>query len=118
LLAQQTVVSNGVYRRPLGELIGIRPISEQFPAHYALEQNYPNPFNVSSKFIVHSSKAGNVKITVYNLLGREMETLVNEILKPGTYEVEFDGTNYPSGVYFYRLEIDSYSETRKLMLLK
>lgn len=59
-----------------------------------------------------------VRLTIYDLLGREIQTLINKELKPGTYEVSWDGTNYPSGVYFYRLSTDSYSETKKMVLMK
>ena len=59
-----------------------------------------------------------MKIIVYDVLGREVATLINEKLQPGTYEVEFNGSNYPSGVYFYKLSSGDYSETKKLILLK
>jgi hypothetical protein len=58
------------------------------------------------------------RLTIYDLLGREVTTLVNEQLKPGSYEVEWDASNYPSGVYFYKLSSGNYSETKKLILLK
>ena len=63
-------------------------------------------------------QALNVKLIIYNTLGKEIFMLVNENLKPGTYEVEFDASNYPSGVYFYVLTSGKYSETKKLVLLK
>jgi len=59
-----------------------------------------------------------VNLIIYDILGREIQTLVNEQLSPGTYEVEFDGTNYPSGVYYYRLYVGDYSETKKMVLLR
>ena len=59
-----------------------------------------------------------VVLKIYDVLGREVATLVNEKLSPGTYEVEWNGSNYPSGVYFYKLETESFSETRKMVLLK
>ena len=90
---------------------------------YKLYQNYPNPFNpvTKIKFELPSegkSQKAKVKLVIYNLLGKEIETLVNEQLQPGTYEVTFDGVNLPSGVYFYQLKTGNYSETKKLILMK
>jgi hypothetical protein len=99
-------------------VIGIQPISNEIPSDFKLEQNYPNPFNNSSKFLVRISKLSRVKISVYDMLGREVGALVNEELKPGVYEVEFDGTNYPSGVYFYQLSAGEFRETKKMVLIK
>jgi subtilisin-like proprotein convertase family protein len=89
-----------------------------FPSEYFLHQNYPNPFNASSKFKVQSSKFSFVTLSVYDILGREIAILLNDVLKPGTYEFTFDGTDYPGGVYFYRLETDGFSDTKKMLLLK
>ena len=58
------------------------------------------------------------QLTIYDILGREITTLVNEELKPGTYEVQWDGTNYPSGVYFYKLVAVEYAETKRMVLVK
>jgi len=109
---------NSVYRRPLGELVSIQPISEQIPAHYALEQNYPNPFNPTTKFKIQLSKLSDTRVTVYDVLGREVEILVNQQLKPGTYEVEWNAANVPSGVYFYQLTAGEFSQTNKMILIK
>jgi len=85
---------------------------------YKLEQNYPNPFNpiTNIKFSILNSE--NVKIVVYDLMGREVHTLVSEKLQPGTYETSFDGSKLTSGVYFYRMITKDYSETRKMIILK
>jgi hypothetical protein len=64
------------------------------------------------------SNAGDVKLVVYDILGREVQTLVNERLKPGTYETSFDGTALTSGVYFYRLTTGGFSETKKMLMIK
>jgi hypothetical protein len=88
-----------------------------------LYQNYPNPFNPSTKikFNIASnvrSQTANVKLIIYDIIGREIKILVNEQLQPGTYEVTFDGSALPSGVYFYKLETGNYTETEKMLLLK
>jgi hypothetical protein len=88
------------------------------PALYELGQNYPNPFNPTTKiqFTIVNRRLTTVK--VYDVLGREVSTLVNEVKEPGTYSVEFDGTNLASGVYFYRLQAGDFVATKKLVLLK
>ncbi|MBN1633091.1 MAG: T9SS type A sorting domain-containing protein [Ignavibacteria bacterium] len=107
-----------LFRRELNEIIVIKNISTEIPSAFSLEQNYPNPFNSVTKiqFKVASDKF--VKLIVYDLKGREIKTLVNEELNPGTYDVQFDAGNLPSGVYFYRMEAGKFMETRKLILLK
>jgi hypothetical protein len=108
----------GVWRRLFSDILGIKQVFEIIPAHFLLEQNYPNPFNPSTNIRYQIQKAGMVKISVYNMLGKEIETLVNEKHSPGTYEVSWVGTGYPSGVYFYKLIAGDYSETRKMVLIK
>jgi len=107
---------------PTGNAIGIKNISSEVPKEFSLSQNYPNPFNPATNFELQIAKFGLVLVIVYDILGREVATLVNEQLQPGTYEVEFDDTNYPSGVYFYKLiAVDASSPlsiTKKMVLLK
>lgn len=98
--------------------VGIKNVSNIVPDKNTLEQNYPNPFNPGTKFKIQISKLSKVKIIIYDVLGREVATLVNEELKPGMYEYEWDGTTYPGGVYFYKLIANDFTETRKMVLLK
>lgn len=88
------------------------------PKNYFLYQNYPNPFNPSTKIKYSVPKTSFVNITVYDILGREIATLVNEEKSPGNYEVEFDGGNLSNGIYLYRMQSGEFSETKKLILLK
>lgn len=93
------------------------------PQKYLLEQNYPNPFNPSTtiKYSIPrnvKSEISNVKIIVYDILGREVKTLVNKEQYAGNYEVTFDAANFPSGTYFYKLQSGDFTETKKLLLLK
>jgi hypothetical protein len=108
-------------------VIGIQPISNSVPNEFFLYQNYPNPFNPTTKikFDIPITPLSNgvgeglgVRIVIYDILGREVSTLVNEKLLPGSYEVKWDGTNYSSGIYFYKLEAGYYSETKKLVLVR
>ena len=106
-----------------GFVIGINPVSNKVPSQYILYQNYPNPFNPVTKlkfeipYEVKSEKS-KVKIVIYDVLGREVEVLLNEKLSPGTFEVEWDASNYPSGLYFCRLISDEISITKKMVFLK
>jgi Secretion system C-terminal sorting domain len=88
------------------------------PATFSLKQNYPNPFNPTTKIKYDVARLGNVKIVIYDVTGREVQTLVNESLKPGTYEAAFDGSLLTSGVYFYKLITDGFTETKKMLLIK
>lgn len=118
--------SNAVLKTTNGGLTFYTENSNQIPDKFLLEQNYPNPFNsvTSIKFKVASTspylllRGTPVSLKVYNLLGREVAVLVNGYLQLGTYQVNFNAENLTSGIYFYRLETDSFSETKKLVLMK
>ena len=88
------------------------------PISFYLEQNYPNPFNPSTVISYQSPESGNVTLKVYDVLGREVATLVDEYRNSGKYEIKFDAINLPSGVYFYQLKAGSFVQTRKMILLK
>ena len=100
------------------------PTDKISPNEYALFQNYPNPFNPNTKIRYFIPEDGNVKITIYNVLGQKVTEVINKNLKAGKYETEFNGSNFASGVYIYRIDIDSpskaniYSQTKKMLLLK
>jgi hypothetical protein len=91
---------------------------ENIPSAYNLSQNYPNPFNPVTNISFNIPVAGLVTIKVYNILGQEVSTLLNDEMKPGNYRVQFDAANLPSGVYFYRMQAGSLSLTKKSMVLK
>ncbi|MBN1633449.1 MAG: carboxypeptidase regulatory-like domain-containing protein [Ignavibacteria bacterium] len=96
----------------------VKNISAEVPDKYQLYQNYPNPFNSMTNIKFQMSNAGFAKLIVFDLLGRVVAILVNEKLKPGKYEVMFDAENLASGIYFYRLQTDTYTETRRMILVK
>jgi hypothetical protein len=83
-----------------------------------LKQNYPNPFNPNTTIRYEMQKSTEVRLSVYDLLGREVTVLVNERRDARVHEVKFDGSNLASGVYFYRLQAGDFVQTRKLLLLK
>ena len=100
-----------------GGIVSVTPVSEEIP-DYMLHQNFPNPFNPITRIKFAIPKSGSVRLRVYDQLGREVRTLVNEELFAGSYEYEFDGSGLASGVYFYRLESGEYVETRRMVILK
>jgi hypothetical protein len=118
------VMASGGYLyafNPYGSSTGIdnqhRP-AETIPYEFSLSQNYPNPFNpvTTIKFDIPINSI--VRLKLYNILGEEVITLVNEEKSTGSYKIEFDATALPSGIYFYRLQAGSYIETKKMVLLR
>ena len=106
-----------------GGITGFEPISNVTPSDFELYQNYPNPFNPTTKIKFDIPKSSFVKLVVYNSLGKEVATLVNEKLSAGSYEVDWpapsgNGSGYPSGVYFYKLFSDKFVEVKKMVYLK
>jgi hypothetical protein len=81
-------------------------------------QNYPNPFNPTTSINYSIPKASSVSLKVYDIIGNEVATLVNEFKNPGNYLVQFDASKLSSGVYFYRIQADDFTSTKKLLLLK
>ncbi|MEO8512979.1 MAG: exo-alpha-sialidase [Ignavibacteria bacterium] len=105
-------------RDPTGNPIGIININSEIPKEFSLSQNYPNPFNPVTNIEFQIPKAGFVKLTVFDQLGKEVETLSEGNLNAGTYKVDWNAGNYPSGVYFYRLTAENYTRTSKMILIK
>ncbi|HSW56675.1 MAG TPA: M20/M25/M40 family metallo-hydrolase [Ignavibacteriaceae bacterium] len=93
-------------------------VSYDVPAEFVLGQNYPNPFNPSTRISYFVPQESFVSIKVYDFLGREVMTLVNEARAVGSYEISFDASNMPSGTYFYTLIAENYSSTKKMILIK
>jgi subtilisin-like proprotein convertase family protein len=101
-----------------GNITQIISNSSQTPDRYTLSQNYPNPFNPTTKINFSIPKAGLVSLKVYDMLGREVSSLVNRQLNAGTFTAEFDGAGLSSGTYFYRLQVNDFVEIKKMVLLK
>ena len=81
-------------------------------------QNYPNPFNPVTNIVFDLPSASFTRLTVYDILGREIAVLVNEQLRAGSYKVDWNATNYPSGIYFYKIETEGFSNSKKMVLIK
>lgn len=110
---------NGVIlKTTTGGLTIVENTGYTVPGEFSLFQNYPNPFNPTTQFGFRIADFGLVRLTVFDAIGREVEVLVNQQLQPGTYEINWDASVYPSGVYYYRLEAGDFSETKKMILIK
>lgn len=99
-------------------LTAVTPEGNTVPKGYMLEQNYPNPFNPTTKITYQLPEASNIKLTVYNMLGKEITTLVNGQQTAGRHVVDFNAAGLPSGVYFYTINSGSFFEAREMMLIK
>jgi hypothetical protein len=97
---------------------GIEKLDDVIPAAYQLDQNYPNPFNPSTTIRYSIPEAGLVTVKVFNLLGQEVATLVNTQQATGAYEVSFDASQLSSGIYFYSIEVNNFTATKKMILMK
>lgn len=112
---------NGVYERDLmSNIVGITPENSEVPKQFSLGQNYPNPFNPGTKikFQISGSSAAQTFLAVYDIGGKKISLLVNEELKPGSYEINFDASGLSSGVYFYKLRAGNFVDTKKMILVK
>ena len=96
----------------------LNEVSGVLPTSYDLQQNYPNPFNPTTKLSFSVPHSSHITLKVFNVLGNEVATLVNEFVKAGIYETSFDGNRLPSGVYFYRLQGEGFIDTKRMLLLK
>ncbi len=109
----QRINIDGSYGNPLS-------VSENnFPNNFSLQQNYPNPFNPKTKILFSLTSSKNILLKIYDVLGNEVATLIdNEFMSNGNYEIEFNGNNLQSGVYYYKLTMDNFSETKTMILIK
>ena len=111
-------VINGVLYGDTTFVVDVEDAQNPIPTEYKLDQNYPNPFNSSSVIKYSVPKSSQVTLKIFNTLGEEIETLVNEEKSAGTYELNWNAANLPSGVYFYRLQAGDFFETKKMIYLK
>lgn len=111
--------NKGIHTKVGGDpLTSVNPIFSETPKQFKLEQNYPNPFNPTTQINYELQIANYVTLKVYDLQGKEIQTLVNKKQSAGNYSVEFNGANLSSGIYFYTLQTENYKETKKMMLVK
>jgi type IX secretion system substrate protein len=111
-----------LYKTRTGILTAISINNSAIPNTFGLYQNYPNPFNPSTKIRFSipplQGDRGMIRLTIFDIVGRQIELLVNQQLKTGTYEIEWNASNHPSGIYFYTLKAGTFSETEKMIFIK
>ncbi len=110
--------NGAILKTTTGGTIGVQQINTSLPDKFYLEQNYPNPFNPNTNIEFSLPKNSFVLLKVFDLLGREVANLVNENLSAGSYKYDFNASALPSGIYFYKLETENFSETKKMVLVK
>ncbi len=108
----------GTFGIKIGNVIGIGQISSKIPKNCVLYQNYPNPFNPATIINYELPITNYVKLVIYDVTGREIAVIVNQKQNPGTYQVEWNASSYPSGVYFYKINTVFFTETKKMIFLK
>lgn len=111
-------VDGTILRTTTGGTVWVNDEKTEIPQHYLLHQNYPKPFNPVTTIAYQIPKSGFVQLKVYDLIGRIMATLVNEEKSAGNYQVEFNATNLPSGVYIYSLRVNEFVQNNKMILMK
>ncbi|OGU84441.1 MAG: hypothetical protein A3K31_11025, partial [Ignavibacteria bacterium RIFOXYA12_FULL_35_25] len=114
----QDVWTNGEKPEESGPVTSVREIDGGLPKSFSLEQNYPNPFNPSTTLRFTLPDAGNVTLSIYNLLGEKVEEVLNQELASGSYEVNFDASKLSSGVYLYTIKAGNYTASKKMILMK
>ena len=116
--AGETNLAAQILKSTNGGNVFVNQVGTSVPSSYSLGQNYPNPFNPITNVKFSIINLGNVRLVVFDIMGREVQTLVNEKLQPGTYEARFDGSMLNSGVYFYKLITKGFTETKKMLIIK
>jgi len=117
-------IINGVVYGDTSMIVGISQLSTEIPKTFELSQNYPNPFNPVTKIKFNipqyetTHRVVSTSLIIYDAIGKEVAILVNQQLQPGTYEAYWDASVYPSGVYYYRLQSGTFTETKKMLLIK
>ncbi len=107
-----------IYRKISQPTVGVNQTSTEVPSNFSLSQNYPNPFNPTTNIKFAVSKAGFVSLKIYDISGREVSSLVNENLTVGSYSYTFDASKLSSGIYFYTMRSNNFTDTKKMMLIK
>jgi len=109
---------SGVFKRPLSEMVAVEQISADIAGQYMLSQNYPNPFNPVTTIKFGIVRSGNVQLRIYDVTGKMVSELLNSNINPGSYEIKWDASRYSSGVYFYTIVTNEFTETKRMLLVK
>jgi len=111
-------IDSNVWRRPLNEIIGIEQINTKIPEFSNLKQNFPNPFNPNTSIEFSIPKETYISIKIYNSIGQLYRTEVNQELSAGTYKINVEMSDFPSGIFFYQLITNDFKETKKMVMIK
>ena len=101
-----------------GDPIGVQPVNSEVPQNFSLSQNYPNPFNPVTNIEFSLPQSSNINLTVFNAAGKQVAEITNGYYTAGIYKADFDASDLSSGVYFYKLTADKFTETKKMILVK
>jgi hypothetical protein len=108
----------GIWRRPISEITAVNGDLSTTPSEFKLGQNYPNPFNPSTTIDYSIPRRSFITITIFDILGRKVTTLVNSEIDAGNHQINFNGSSFSSGIYFYQLKADNYISNKKMILVK
>jgi hypothetical protein len=108
----------GAYENSLGEPLAIMDLKPKLPKVFRLDQNYPNPFNPITMINYQLPMISDVKLTVFNLLGQKVVTLINKIQPAGKYQVEWDASGFASGIYYYQIKTGNFQDVKKMVFIK
>lgn len=119
LLGQSSFATGSIFKIYITpNSVGINPLGSYIPSDFKLFQNFPNPFNPTTRIKFDVPISGFVSLKIYDIMGREIDNLVSQDLKAGSYEMEFNAANKPSGIYYYKISTEKYQETKKMILVK
>ena len=107
-----------MWRRPLSEITPVQEEHTEVPYKSELQQNYPNPFNPSTTITFSLSRPGFTTLKLFDMVGREVATLISQNLPAGLHRTKWDASKLTSGIYFYRLQVGAFSQTKKFVLLR
>lgn len=109
---------SGVFKRPLSEMVAIEQISLETPGQFSLSQNYPNPFNPTTNIKFAITRAGKITLNIYDINGKKLEELINGSYSAGSYKAEWNASKYSSGIYFYTIVTNEFTDTKRMILVK
>ncbi len=109
---------SGVFKRPLSEMVSVQELAGETPAEFKLSQNYPNPFNPTTNIKFSVATAGIITLNIYDINGKKLEELVNGSYSAGVYQADWNAANYSSGIYFYTIVANGFTDTKRMILVK
>lgn len=109
---------SGVFKRALSEMVSVQHVSSEIPGKFSLSQNYPNPFNPVTNIKFAITKAGKITLNIYDINGKKLEELINGSYSAGSYKAEWNASKYSSGIYFYTIVTNEFTDTKRMILVK